>query len=413
MNRCFSRYTLLLLALLASNLQAGTLWLVNGDKIFGEPDELSGGTLLWISDSAGPLKINQINIRFIQTNREMVVQIGQEALLDGCHLEVDDGKPVMPVPQPASAAAEPGETTAADKQSAPAGGSRKPNSKAPTADASSAEQDSDKIAKSEQPQAAAENNEASPPEQWIMCKEKGFPIGSWKQVARFFEYKPPEPDTMKPSGSILLVIEDESGNTDERTIDWDIQTEFRYQKSRHIITWENTLESTSGKDTKDERKLTYKYDRFFTDRWFWAGNGSWEENKFKDLSSKWILGGGVGYQFFETELLKLSTEGGLSYIDEEFNNDDEPRDYPALRSATNFRWVLNESGLEFFHSNLFFQSLQETTNWNLESDTGFSMPIIGHFKANFIFEYDYDNSPATGAKKEDRIWKIGFSYVWP
>ena len=419
MNRWFSRYTLnFLLILISGSLQAGTLWLNNGDRISGEPDELSGGILAWQSNTAGPLKINQASIKFIETDLEMVLQIGQEALLDHCHFEVDDGKPVEPRPPTEMkgnlpADQQPAETTALNQPETGITTAGLPQSSATEAASDQAGDSEPTESRVDTIKPAIEVKKPVLPEQWVMCEDRGFILTSWKQVSRFFEFRPPEPDRLKSSGSILLAIEDETGNTDERTIDWDIRTELRYRKSRHIITFENTLESKSGKDTKDERMIAYQSDRFVTDRWFFAGNGSWEENKFKDISSKWIVGAGAGYQFFETDLLTLSTQGGVSYVDEEFNTADEPRDYPALRWSTNYRWVVDESGLEFFHTNVMYQSLQSTSNWNIDSNTGFTLPMIGRLKANFIFEYDYDNLPASGFEKEDRIWKVGFSYNWP
>lgn len=426
MKRCFSYWLLSLIVFgVALPVKAGTLWLSNGDKISGEPDELSGGTLLWISDSAGPLKISQLNILFIQSDRDMLLQVGKDSLLEECRFEVDDGKPVDP-PVRTEAVTPEGERktsgendTGETEQKKEKNSSNKPSLRSvpPASKTGASEEESP----AEQAGTAADSSvqdqaEASPPpkaipQQWVMCKEKGFILGGWNQVSRFFEFKLPEPDTMKASGKAMLVLEDESGNTDERTIDIDVYAEFRYQKSRHIMTVENTIESTSGTDTKDERKLSYQYDRFFTERWFWAGNGSWEENKFKDLSSRWIAGGGVGYQFFETDLLKISAQSGLSYVDEEFN-DAEQRDYPALRSAANVNWLLSENGLRFIHASLLYQGLNRSNNWVIETETGFSMPLIGHFKVNFLFEYDYDNYPSSTAEKEDRIWKVGFSYEW-
>jgi len=73
---------------------------------------------------------------------------------------------------------------------------------------------------------------------------------------------------------------------------------------------------------------------------------------------------------------------------------------------------LHENGLKFIHTNLFYQSLQSTRNWVIETDTGVTMPLLGSFKVELLFEYDYDNYPSSSAVKEDRIWKAGFSYVW-
>ena len=426
MKRCFfyGLFSLIMLGV-GSHAKAGMLWLNNGDKIAGEPDELSGGTLLWISDSAGPLKISQLNILFIQSDRDMLLQIGKDSLLEECRFEVDDGKPVDPPVRTETIASQGGDKDSGQDNAGKAGqqtrknSSNKPGLRASPSGSKAGASEEKSVAEpagissdnSVQAQAEATPPAKPIPQQWVMCKEKGFILGGWNQVSRFFEYSPPEPDTMKSSGKAMLVLEDETGNTDERTIDIDIYAEFRYQESRHILTAENNFETKSGTDTKDERKLTYQYDRFFTERWFWAGNGSWEENKFKDLSSKWIAGGGVGYQFFETDLLKISAQGGLSYVDEEFN-DAEQRDYPAFRSAANVNWLLSENGLRFIHKSLLYQGLNRSNNWVIETETGFSMPLIGHFRANFLFEYDYDNYPSSTAEKEDRIWKVGISYEW-
>lgn len=247
--------------------------------------------------------------------------------------------------------------------------------------------------------------------QLLNCQEGIVELPDWQLVARVSELPLFEREQWQSTGFVTASAKDSSGNTEQETYAVDARVELRRGDHRHTVVAEYDVERNEETKTKDQRKLSYQYDLFVSDRVFLNGRLAHERNEFKDLRSRDTVGAGVGYQFFDTELAALSVATGLVWLREDFRVDTD-REALAFRLNTDFRWLLTGFGLEFFHRNTLLQSMDQGADWEFESDTGFKLPLVGSLSSEVKLEYDYDNTPSEDAVKEDRVWSVGLSYDW-
>lgn len=248
-------------------------------------------------------------------------------------------------------------------------------------------------------------------QQFLNCEQGMVELNSWKLVQRVTARPLSEPDAWRNRGEVAVSGRDRGGNNEDRSLRVDARAETRKGPVRHIATAHYDRTTTNDIKTADDRKFTYQFDYFISPKWFFNSNVSWEENQFQQLESRTLLGAGLGYQFFDTELIRLSTEVGPALLRERYNNDTD-REAAALRENTELVIRLNSRGLEFFHRHTLLQSFDSAGDWRLESETGFAMPIIGALRAQTMLEYDYNNRPADGAGPLDRAWSFGLNYAW-
>jgi Protein of unknown function, DUF481 len=80
--------------------------------------------------------------------------------------------------------------------------------------------------------------------------------------------------------------------------------------------------NTGKKDTTmDNWFVQGKYDYFLTKKLYLYGNVRVEQDHIADLDLRLTIGGGVGYQWFETPTFNFNTEAGLAWVKENFKND--------------------------------------------------------------------------------------------
>ncbi|HSB97756.1 MAG TPA: DUF481 domain-containing protein [Spongiibacteraceae bacterium] len=247
--------------------------------------------------------------------------------------------------------------------------------------------------------------------QLLNCKQGIVEVSSWKTIAKVSARPLIKRDLWKSTGDVSLAIRDSAGNTEQQGIAFDLKTELRRADKRHTLTASYQEQRDRDVKTEDNRELNYQYDLFVSDKWFLRGTLGWERDYFQDLKRRSLLGGGVGYQFFDTELIRLAVEGGLAYVSEQYLADTD-RNSLAMRLGTDFSAKINSFGLQFFHRNTLLQMFDQNDDWRVQSETGFRLPIFARLSAQAKLKLDYANIPAEEAKSLDRTWIFGVNYGW-
>ncbi|MDB6061793.1 MAG: hypothetical protein JWM78_1896 [Verrucomicrobiaceae bacterium] len=247
--------------------------------------------------------------------------------------------------------------------------------------------------------------------QLLNCKEGEAPLNSWKQVTKVSARPLIKRDIWQHTGYISASAKDAAGNTNEQDLELDLKVSARRGSVRHTVIATYDEQTQSELKTRDDLRFEYQYDHFFSDKWYVNGLGSWERNVFQSLESRKLLGGGLGYQFFDTDLIRLSVDGGVGYETEEYANNDN-RKAMVFRESTDFTYQLNALGLQFFHRNTYLQLFDRNGDWRVQTETGFKLPVIGRLTAQAKLKFDYANIPADEAHAMDRIWLFGLNYDW-
>ncbi len=124
-------------------------------------------------------------------------------------------------------------------------------------------------------------------------------------------YINPEPwrdgESHKFTGRVNLGFKKERGNTDKDEIDIDGDLEWRWKSDRFRALGELERDETSNVRTKFKWNFSGQYDHFFTKKWYYGGLVDLKSDKNADLNLRTRFGPLLGYQWFESRDLNLST----------------------------------------------------------------------------------------------------------
>jgi putative salt-induced outer membrane protein YdiY len=238
-------------------------------------------------------------------------------------------------------------------------------------------------------------------------------------LARIAAVNPPQPPRLKVTGQLNGGFSRDRGNTDEDSYHIDFENIMRWVDSRFTLNGDGDLEKTNNDKTKQQGNLGLKYDYFFGDddfifdkRWYLWSGADLEHDKFADLTLRTTVGLGPGYQVIETDRTSLSVEGGPAYVWENFNGS-ENQQYAAGRWHLDFRHQLfADWKLIAFHNHELRWSVEDSDDYIFNSATGLRVPIFENVQASLQFNFDRDNAPAAGAKKNDFETVITGGYTW-
>ncbi len=223
----------------------------------------------------------------------------------------------------------------------------------------------------------------------------------------------PKPKEAEPSvklhGRVNVGISSASGNTDTESYHMDGEMVARTEMNRYTVGIEYNREEDNKELTEKNYLGHIKYDHFLSQKWYAYTNALFEKDEFKDLKLRSTLGTGMGYQFYESPLTNLYLEGGLSYVNDDYEGREDDKT-AAGRWAVNFDKYFWNKTVQFFHFHEGYQGLEDTDNIFIRSKTGLRFPLQKGLAATLQYNYDWDNSPAPGEEKEDRKYIITMGY---
>lgn len=222
----------------------------------------------------------------------------------------------------------------------------------------------------------------------------------------------PEIPGVKIKGQSNLGMDMNRGNTDQDTYHVDAESIFRWPDDRVTLGGSGDLEKSNGDKTKQQAALGGKYDRFLSKQWYLYSGLGFEHDKFADLTLRTTLSAGSGYQIYETDRTNLSIEAGPAYIWEDYDTS-EDQDYAAAHWGLRFDHYLVEAWkLQAFHKHTLDWSVEDASAYLFKSATGLRIPILDSLQATVQVNFDRNNNPAAGAKKNDYEYLLTGGYVW-
>jgi putative salt-induced outer membrane protein YdiY len=222
----------------------------------------------------------------------------------------------------------------------------------------------------------------------------------------------PEIPGVKIKGQSNLGLDMNRGNTDQDTYHVDAESIFRWPDDRVTLGGSGDLEKSNGDKTRQQATLGGKYDHFMNKQWYLYSGLGFEHDKFADLTLRTTVSAGSGYQIYETDRTNLSIEAGPAYIWEDYDTS-EDQDYAAAHWGLRFDHYLVEAWkLQAFHKHTLDWSVEDSSAYLFRSQTGLRIPILDSLQATVQVNFDRNNSPAAGAKKDDYEYLLTGGYVW-
>jgi putative salt-induced outer membrane protein YdiY len=213
------------------------------------------------------------------------------------------------------------------------------------------------------------------------------------------------------SGRAMLSATSASGNSSNGRLYAQGELTIRARMHRYHVRLQAEQASDSGQETASNWLASGRFDRFVDKRSFFYGRTSFQNDRRNDLRLRSTLGGGYGFQFYETERTKLSLGGGLDYV--AVDHETEPNErYPAAGWSFKFSHRLGTLSLELFHDEDGYLSLTNTKNMTVLTRSGLRMPLTHDLNASLQLNANWDRNPGPGLKPIDTTLLLGLSYGW-
>ncbi len=213
-------------------------------------------------------------------------------------------------------------------------------------------------------------------------------------------------------GNANVGITRERGNTDTAQYRIDAEVIARMEKIRLTIGGEFSREKDDNVTTAANWQGYGLYDYFIKPKWFLYASSLFEHDEFADLNLRTTLGAGGGHQFFESDDLNLSTSTGLAYVFEDYIQADGDR-FAAAQWIIRYDQFFFDEAVQLFHLNNGYISLEDASNWLINTRQGLRFPLYKGFLTTLQYNYDYTNKPSTeAASKWDSklLFLLGYQF---
>lgn len=230
-------------------------------------------------------------------------------------------------------------------------------------------------------------------------------------LARVTAINPPRnPDKTAVKGRVSAGGSVTRGNTESETLHLAGEMIARNPSQRATLKAEVNEASQNGVDAASNWRLGMKYDHFTKEKTYLNANTRFDHDGQADLDLRSTFGLGIGRQIVDREELKLSVEGGLSLVNEDYGNAPDER-FPGSRFALNYEQMFMEGGFTLYHGSELLMSLESTADYLYQSKSGIRFPVGKQLSLGTQLNFDYDAVPAAGKKTTDTalIFKLDYS----
>jgi hypothetical protein len=237
---------------------------------------------------------------------------------------------------------------------------------------------------------------------------------------------PPEPVPIKSitainpplpawTGSLVLNGAFTTGNSVTQQIGFSFGTSKRWESDRLSFGAQYSYGRQKDPDTGDSTTtvnyamLFGKYDHFFTKRFYGSAQLKAERDTVAGLVVRVSPSAGPGYQWFETPTFNLSTEAGLAWTYEDYE-DSGSRTFFGPRLAYAVDWT-PVSPLKLYNTVEYLPSFSDFTgDYLLNLDAGLRVSVWKDLFADLKLEFRYDSTPAPGRKSTDVRYLVGVGW---
>ncbi len=187
------------------------------------------------------------------------------------------------------------------------------------------------------------------------------------------------------------------GNTE--TTKFSAKNNLEYKFTDKVeVSWKigaNYGENNGEKDSENyftELKSNYN----LTERLYSSVFASWMQDKFTAIDSRYAIGPLVGYKILLGPKHKLSSEAGVSYVNEEYTDeiDESDTDYLAGRTSAEYEYLFTDK-TRFSQWIELIYDFEESDNYNVNSETAIISSLNGFLSLKTSYELKYDNKPAS------------------
>lgn len=211
-------------------------------------------------------------------------------------------------------------------------------------------------------------------------------------------------------GSVLLSLIDTRGNTENQSAAIDVNAVLEREINRYTTKFYWLYSDQEGVLTERKAGASFQYDYLAGEDYYYTASAAIETDERADLDLRYRVGFGVGYDVLKSEKTDFSTELGLNYIQEEFD-DGSDSDAIALNLGYDLEHRLNER-TKFVQSFDIYPAIDDFHDVYARVETGISNQLSADMLASISSVFDWDNTPAAGAGRRDHrlVISLGWSF---
>lgn len=200
------------------------------------------------------------------------------------------------------------------------------------------------------------------------------------------------------------------GNSDSTAAN--LSTRFEARTRRHRLTVEGRFNYGEAEGSENTRNSlgSIKYDFFQTEKRYSYAQVLTERDTFANLNLRLTQGLGVGYQFYDRRKLRLHTEAGISYYNEDRDVGEDTKSASG-RWAVVFEYETTPKWLQVYHRQEGYYT-PENSSVYLRAVQGFRIPVRDQFGMFFESDYRFNSKPEDGKDRSDILLIIGISYEY-
>lgn len=182
-----------------------------------------------------------------------------------------------------------------------------------------------------------------------------------------------------------------------------LNASVRYRAREYLVglTVSSTITDQPSEDTTERHSTKLNYQRFRGNRWFtdWFAEGS--KNEEQGINSRFLLGGGLGRYWVQTNENQLSLLGGLVVTQETFIGDPETPTFLEGKVALNYLHRSVSPDSDVILKAEYYPLLEDLNQYRLESDLTFRREFIEDLFFDLSVYYSFLSDPPPGANSDD------------
>ncbi len=197
-----------------------------------------------------------------------------------------------------------------------------------------------------------------------------------------------------------------NGNSDTESLNTLVESVLKRERAEHKLSLRIDTEEAEEERTKDVLDVDYGYKRFVSEQWYASGNAEYFRDDLKGIEQRITLGAGMGYQFWDNSFGALSTELGVSAVNEELEGEDTETN-PAVRWGLDYKRYLFAKRAELFHQQSVLFIPDSDRGEVLSSSTGLRYALNDRIDTAVRVDVNHETDPPPDNSKTDVTYTLG------
>lgn len=188
-----------------------------------------------------------------------------------------------------------------------------------------------------------------------------------------------------------------SGNTDQIETTSKADIVRRTAKSRLSLDYLAAFNQTDDLTATDNQRASAGWNRFYSTKLFWTPlYGEWYRDPLQNISGRWTVGTGLGFEIIDTAEVDWEVSGGLAYQTIDFDSvaegESPSANTPALVGSTNYNHELTD-WMDFAFDYQFMVVNEESGSFTHHLLTGLEFEISKALEFDITLAWDRIKNP--------------------